>query len=383
VTLRLPLVYALTDAGASGVADPAELARRLLDVGVRAVQLREKAMADRELLRSAEAIAPLARAAGAAFLVNDRVDVARICGSGVHLGEEDLPPEAARALLGPGAAIGVSTHDADAARRAFAASAADYVAFGPVFDSGTKTQWPARGLEALARAAEHKTRPLVAIGGITVERLDAVWDAGADSAAMIAGLYAGGRRRIEENARAALDRARRRRPPRRVYLVGFMAAGKTTIGRRVAERLGTPFVDLDEEIERTSGRTIRALFEESGEAAFRERESAFLAATESLPAAVVATGGGCFAQEENRRRIARLGTAVFLDADFAAIRARLRGKTDRPLFVSEEQLAGLFAQRAPFYRMAPVSVRLGGAETIEQAADRVLTALDDNDRIPI
>jgi thiamine-phosphate pyrophosphorylase len=380
VTLRLPLVYALTDAGASGVADPAELTRRLLDVGVRAVQLREKAMADPELLRAAEAIASLARAAGAAFLVNDRVDVARICGSGVHLGEEDLPPGAARSLLGPGAAIGVSTHDADAARRAFA-SEADYVAFGPVFASGTKTQRPALGLEALARAAGRKTRPLVAIGGITVERLDAVWDAGADSAAMIAGLYEGGR--IEENARAALDRARRRRPRRRVYLVGFMAAGKTTIGRRVAERLGTPFVDLDEEIERTSGRTVRALFEESGEAAFRERESAFLAATESLPAAVVATGGGCFALEENRRRIARLGTAVFLDADFAAIRARLRGKTDRPLFVSEEQLAGLFAQRAPFYRMAPVSVRLGGSETIEQAADRVLTALDDNDRIPI
>src|SRR5207244_11264382 len=104
------------------------------------------------------------------------------------------------------------------------------------------------------------------------------------------------------------------------------------IGRRLAERLSAPFVDLDEEIERTSGRTIRALFEESGEPAFREREAAFLAATESLPSAVVATGGGCFAQEENRRRIARLGTPVFLDTGFPAIRARLKGKTDRPLF---------------------------------------------------
>jgi len=381
VTLRLPPIYALTDAAASGVADPAELARRLLEVGVRAIQLREKAMADRDLLRAAETIAPLAREAGAAFFVNDRVDVARIGGSGVHLGEEDLPAAAARSLLPPGALIGVSTHDVDAARRAFVEGSADYVAFGPVFDSGTKTLRPARGLDALSRAAAQKTRPLVAIGGVTVERLEAVWDAGADAAAMIGGLYAGGR--IEEHARAALDRARRRRPPRRVYVVGFMAAGKTTIGRRVAERLGVPFVDLDEEIERTSGRTIRALFEESGEAAFRERESAFLAATESLPAAVVATGGGCFAREENRRRIARLGTAVFLDVDFGVVRARLKGKTDRPLFVSEEQLAGLFAERAPFYRMAPVSVRLGGAEAIDQAADRVLTALDEIDRIPI
>jgi shikimate kinase len=309
------------------------------------------------------------------------VDVARLAGTGVHLGEDDLPPREVRALLGPEALIGVSTHDAESARRAFAEGIADYVAFGPVFESTTKTARPARGLEELARAASGRDRPLVAIGGISLDRLDAVWDAGADCAAMIGGLYAGGR--IEENARAALDRARRRRAPRRIYLVGFMAAGKTTIGRRVAERLGMPFVDLDEEIERQSGRTIRAIFEGSGEAAFRERESALLAATEALPAAVVATGGGCFAQEENRRWIGRRGAAVFLDVGLETVRSRLKGKTDRPLFVSEEQLGELFAHRQPFYRMAPVTVRLGGAETVEQSADRVLTALDDIDQIPI
>ena len=65
------------------------------------------------------------------------------------------------------------------------------------------------------------------------------------------------------------------------------------------------------------------------------------------------------------------------------MRARLKGKTDRPLFVSEEQLGALFAQRAPFYRMAPVAVRLSGAEAVEQAADRVLTALDDFETIPV
>ena len=380
MTLRLPPVYAITDRAASGVADPAELAGRLLSVGIRALQLREKELPDRELLAAAEAIAALARAAGAAFLVNDRVDVARVAGVGVHLGEGDLPAGEARALLAPGALVGVSTHDADGARRAFEDPAPDYVAFGPIFESATKTVRPARGLAELARAAESKTRPLVAIGGITMERLDAVWDAGADSAAMVGALYAGGR--VEENARAALDRARRRGPSRRIYLVGFMASGKSTIGRRLAERLGLPFVDLDEEIERTSGRTIRALFEESGEAAFRERESAFLAATEALPAGVVATGGGCYVLEENRRRIGRLGTAVFLEVGLETVRARLRGKTDRPLFVSEEQLGALFAARAPFYRMAPVAVRLVGAEAVEQAADRVLTALDDFAKIP-
>lgn len=376
----LPPVYAITDRAASGVADPALLAERLLRVGVRALQLREKTFPDRELLAAADAIGARARAAGGLFFVNDRADVARLSGAGVHLGEEDLPAADARRLLGPEAPIGVSTHDPEAAARAFADPAPDYVAFGPVFDSATKSVRPARGLDALARVARDKTRPLVAIGGITVERLPAVWDAGADAAAMVGGLYAGGR--IEENARAALDAARRRGGPRRVYLVGFMGCGKSTVGRRVAERLGVPFVDLDDEIERTSGRTVRAIFEGKGEPAFRRLEAEFLEATATLPAAVVATGGGCFALEDNRRRIASLGTPVFLDVTLETVHARLKGKTDRPLFVDPEQLSALFAARAPFYRMAPVAVRLEGTEAVEQSADRVLVALDDFERIP-
>ncbi len=377
--LRLPPVYAITDRAASGLGDHAEIARRLLAVGVRCVQLREKALPDAELLAAADALAALARPLKAVALVNDRVDVARLAGLGVHLGEEDLPASAARVLLPGTVPVGVSTHDVEAARRAFADPNADYVAFGPVFESPTKAVRPALGLEALAQAAAGRTRPLVAIGGITSERLDAVWDAGADSAAMIGGLLGGGR--IEENARAALDRARRRRRHGRIYLVGFMASGKTTIGRRIAERLGLPFVDLDSEIERAAGRTIRALFEESGEAAFREREAVFLEGTGSLPAAVVATGGGSFVQEGQRRTIGRLGTPVFLDASLETVFGRLAGKTDRPLFQSPEQLAALFAARAPFYRMAAVRVALSGAETVEEAADRVLTALEDRESL--
>jgi thiamine-phosphate diphosphorylase len=379
--LDLPPVYALTDRAASGAADPVALTQRLFDLGIRALQLREKAMPDRDLLSAAEAIAGLARGVRAPFIVNDRVDVARLCGAGVHLGGEDLPAAEARKILGPDSFVGVSTHDPDEARRAFEAGVADYVAFGPVFESSTKTSRPARGLEALARAAAFRDRPLVAIGGITVDSLEAVWDAGADSAAMIGGLYAGGR--LEDNVRAALDLARRRRTARRVYLVGFMAAGKTTVGRRVAERLGWPFVDLDDEIEKKTGRTVRALFEEFGEESFRERETTFLAATETLPRAVVATGGGSFPREQNRRLIARLGTPVFMDVGLETVRMRLKGKTDRPLFVSDGQLSELFAARTPFYRMAPVAVRLGGAETVEESADRVLAALDDFERHPI
>ena len=375
--LLLPSIYAISDRTVSGIDSHVEIARRLFSVGVRLLQLREKAMDDRAMLEQADETGRLAGERGALFLVNDRVDVALLAGGGVHLGEDDLPAAEARKILPKGALVGVSTHDFDAAVRAFADPAADYVAYGPLFESATKTGRPARGLEALVRVAGAKTKPLVAIGGITAEKLDAVFDAGADSAAMIGGLLAGGE--LEENARRALDASRRREIPGRIYLVGFMGSGKTAIGRRIAERLDRPFVDLDAEIERTSGRTIRALFEADGETAFRERESLFLEGTEALPGAVVATGGGCYVREGNRRAISRLGTAVFLDVALPVLLARLAGKTDRPLFENAEQAAILYAEREPFYRMGTVPVPLAG-DTVEQAADRVLDALSDSRR---
>ena len=374
MSLRLPRIYAITDRAVSGGQEPAAVAARLFSVGVRCLQVRDKSLADRELLAAVESVARLGKAVSARVLVNDRVDLARIASVGVHLGEDDLPASSARSILGPEAAIGVSTHGVAEARREFANPDSDYVAFGPVFPSPTKGTREALGVEELALAAAEKTKPLVAIGGITVDRLPAVWDAGADSAAMISGLLAGGR--IEENARRALDAARRRDRKTRIFLVGFMGSGKTSVGRRIAERLGAPFVDLDEEIERTSGKTVRALFEESGEEAFRARESAYLAGTSTLPAAVVATGGGCFAREGNRRTIAGLGLSVFLDVPLEVIQARLSGKTDRPLFQSPEQLAQLFAERASFYKMASARAALSGTESLEEASDRVLMALD-------
>ncbi len=331
-------------------------------------------MPDRELLESVGRVHELARQAGASVLVNDRPDVAKVAGVGVHLGEDDLPAIEARKLL-PEALIGVSTHDPDAARAAFGDRATDYVAFGPVFASTTKGVRPARGLEELRTVASVRSKPLVAIGGITAENLDAVFDSGADAVAMVGGLLAGGA--LEEAARRVLDRIRRRRRPGRIYLVGFMGCGKTAIGRRLASRLGVPFVDVDAEIERASGLTVRALFEESGEPAFRQREAVFLAGTESLADAVVSTGGGAYVPEANRRAMRRLGRVAFLEVPFPVLSERLAGKTDRPLFQSVEQAARLFAQRDPFYRMGSLRVRLDGTETLDEAADRVLSALED------
>lgn len=377
--MRLPRLYAITDRSVSGIEDHAEIAARLLRAGVRLIQIREKEMSDAALLAQVEVASAEARRQGGAprLLVNDRADVARITGLGVHLGQEDLPTQDARALLGAETLIGVSTHDPEAARVAFAEPFSDYVAFGPVFRSGTKGGREPRGLEALSRVAESRSKPLVAIGGITPETLDAVLDAGADSAAMVRGLLDGGS--IEKNTRRALDRVRRRDLTGRIYLVGFMGSGKTVLGRRIAERLDVPFVDLDAEIERTSGMTIRALFESAGETAFREREALFLQATDSLPRAVVATGGGCYVREENRERVKRLGTPVFLDVPFPVILARLSGKRDRPLFESVEQAAALFSARDPLYKMGSVRVDMSEREEeeIEEAADRVLNALSD------
>ena len=343
--------------------------------------MRERRLADRDLIEAVETADRLGRARGARLLVNDRVDVAALGGVGVHLGEEDLEAADARLLLAPGAVVGVSTHDLAAARRAFADPSADYVAFGPVFESATKRLHVPRGVEALAEVAREKTKPLVAVGGITAARLDAVLGAGADSAAVIGALWSEGP--PEENARRLLDTARRRTPAGRIYLVGFMGSGKTAVGRRVSERLGVPFVDLDTEIERTSGRTVRAIFDELGEPAFREREAAFLEGTEALGNFVVSTGGGSWIPEPNRRTITKLGTAVYLDVPFDVLGIRLSGKTDRPLFSSVAQAAALYEERAAFYRMAPVRVSLTGHESIEESADQVLSAIYDRRELDI
>jgi len=186
--MRLPPLYAIVDPLDTG-RDPAALAAALLRGGARLVQLRWPGASARELLGAALAIRPLARAAGALFLVNDRPDVARAAeAEGVHLGQDDLPVAAARRVLGAGRLIGVSAHDPGQARAAEAAGA-DYLGVGPVYATATKPDALApRGL-ALVSAVRAAVRcPLVAIGGITPETAAAVRAAGADAVAMIGAL---------------------------------------------------------------------------------------------------------------------------------------------------------------------------------------------------
>ena len=171
--------------------EPRALALACLHGGARVVQLRVKTGSSARFLDLAAQVVDAAGQFGAAVIVNDRADVARLArAAGVHVGQDDLPPEAVREVLGAGV-IGLSTHDShqldDGLR-----TAADYVAVGPVFGTATKdTGYSARGLD-LVRSAAGRGKPVVAIGGITLERAPEVICAGAGAVAVITDLLNGG-----------------------------------------------------------------------------------------------------------------------------------------------------------------------------------------------
>ena len=157
---------------------------QLLEGGVDVLQLREKRLEARELLARAEELRRMSDGFGALLIINDRPDVAVLCGAdGVHLGQDDLPPERVRELVGEGLLIGLSTHTAEQAREA-AARGADYIGVGPVFPSPTKGYEQGGGPELVAELCASTDLPTVAIGGITLDRVQEVLAAGADAIAV-------------------------------------------------------------------------------------------------------------------------------------------------------------------------------------------------------
>ena len=188
--LRLPRVYPITDTRISGLSHAAQVAL-FAEGGATLVQLRDKHMPALQFYEAAKAALEVARERRMQLIVNDRVDIALAVGAdGVHLGQDDLPPEAARRLLGDDAIIGYSTHSISQILEA-AKLPVDYLAIGPIFPTSTKENPdPVVGLEGLRLVREAiGARPLVAIGGITQANAEAVIEAGADSAAMIRGLW--------------------------------------------------------------------------------------------------------------------------------------------------------------------------------------------------
>lgn len=172
---------------------PLDLGRAFLDGGARVLQLRAKALPSEPFLDLADSLVALAEEYETGVIVNDRVDVARLCGAdGVHVGQEDLPPAVAREQLGPGAVIGYSTHSAAQAETALC-EPISYLAVGPVFGTSTKdTGYEAVGLDLVSAVSRMSgSLPIVAIGGVTLASVRSAIDAGASSVAVISDLLIG------------------------------------------------------------------------------------------------------------------------------------------------------------------------------------------------
>lgn len=206
--VELPPLYAIVDAGQAarhGWSVP-DLAAAYLDGGARLVQVRAPGVTSAVLDGWCNAIVARAALYDAAVIVNDRADVARLCGAaGVHLGQDDLPVEDVRAMLGQSGIVGLSTHNPEQVGDALARPVT-YVAVGPVYATATKdTGRRPVGLELVHAAARRAAAaPVVAIGGITLDRAPEVLAAGAGAVAVIADLLAGGR--PAARVRAYVDR---------------------------------------------------------------------------------------------------------------------------------------------------------------------------------
>jgi thiamine-phosphate pyrophosphorylase len=186
--LVLPRLYVILDA-ALITSSERECALSLAEAGVRLLQYRNKSAPTRGYLASSRELAETLRPSGVSFFVNDRPDVAFLAGAaGVHVGQDDLDVEQARRVVGRDKLIGVSTHNLEQFQRA-AGSSADYIAVGPVFSTSSKANPdPVVGLDFIRNVRALTDKPIVAIGGITLDRAASAIEAGADSVAVISGI---------------------------------------------------------------------------------------------------------------------------------------------------------------------------------------------------
>jgi len=182
--LVLPRLYVILVAALLTVPD-STCAQKLADAGVRLLQYRNKSASSRELFESSRRLSSLLARQGVSFLVNDRADVASVAdATGVHVGQEDLSVEAARRVIGTEKWVGVSTHNLEQFERA-ATTSADYIAAGPVFATSTKANPdPVVGIDFIRRVRALTNKPIVAIGGITLDRAAEVIRSGANSVAV-------------------------------------------------------------------------------------------------------------------------------------------------------------------------------------------------------
>ena len=201
--LVLPRLYVILDS-ALLKKTPRESAEEFAEAGVRLMQYRDKSAPAREMLRNARELVHCVAPYGASMIVNDRPDVAKLAGArGVHVGQDDLEPVQARAIVGAEMLVGVSSHNMKQFQQA-AGTSADYIAVGPIFATKSKgNPDPVVGIELIRRVRPLTQKPIVAIGGITLETAKQVIDAGADCVAVIADIL--NAPRPAARARAYLD----------------------------------------------------------------------------------------------------------------------------------------------------------------------------------
>lgn len=203
-------VYLVTDAGLSRGRPTRLVVEAALRGGVTAVQYREKSAGTRAMIEEARVLRELCRSAGVPFIVNDRVDVAlAVDADGVHVGQDDMPAELARRLIGKGRILGVSAGTPEEARRA-ESDGADYIGASPIFATPTKADAPpAMGVEGLRRLAEAVGIPVIAIGGLNAGNAATMIAAGASGVAVVSAIVsAEDAEAAARELRGAVDRAR-------------------------------------------------------------------------------------------------------------------------------------------------------------------------------
>jgi thiamine-phosphate pyrophosphorylase len=189
--MKLPRLYPILDTATLARRGMAieDAANTMLDAGVGMLQLRHKEHFTRAMFETAERVSVMCRQASVPFIMNDRADLALILDAGLHLGQDDLPPQAARTVIGQ-RPLGFSTHNEQQLAEAARAVQADYFAVGPIFGTTSKENPdPVLGLENVRRWLPLANRPTVAIGGITLDNAKQTLQAGFDSVAIIGALY--------------------------------------------------------------------------------------------------------------------------------------------------------------------------------------------------
>lgn len=368
--LHLPPLYPITDASHS---EPLSAQiRRLGDAGFPLVQFRGKPLdAQAQWTELRAALAETAANGGWPMIcLNDRADLAILAAReglapwGLHLGQEDLPADEARAL--PGLAelhLGASTHEAG--EWTAVSRACDHAGVGPFRGTPSKADHAEPigldGLQAGCAALRAQAIAPIAIGGLTRADARSCFEAGAESLAMVGEIH-----RAADPAALGwavqLERWRVRppfRPGQGLVLLGGSGGGKTSLGRQLAFRLALPFHDLDAVIEAHAGTVVAELFATRGEAAFRTLEAELLPGLLAAPA-VVALGGGAWEAEANREAVAASGFAALWLAETPA-RAWERAGRDpkRPLAQDRAAFMARWRQRMPAWSQADLLLAFG------------------------